>query len=179
MSTWCTVMHLLLCRWTLHYCHFMQGLLSVNFLAKTHCHSVNNFNPQCFVCESVSKEVRFSREWWGTSAGCELPVNTVIDWSSDSDTAPHSHHFSVHLFLSILCQSESLRSAAGEVVNQMCRRADRDTAPVKSLSPTLQNTYTIHYTVYIHNLVVPFSESYNTKLLLYKTVACYTFKWFL
>ena len=30
----------------------------------------------------------------------------------------------------------------------MCRRADRDTAPVKSLSPTLQNIYTMHYSAY-------------------------------
>ena len=62
----------------------------------------------------------------------------------------------------------------------MCRRADRDTAPVKSLSPTLQNTYTKHYnTVCVHNLVVSFSESYNAEFLLYKTVARYTFKLFL
>ena len=43
---------------------------------------------------------------------------------------------------------DNLRNAAGEVDNQMCRRADRDTAPVKSLSPTLQNIYTIQYTVH-------------------------------
>ena len=72
---------------------------------------------------------------------------------------------------------DNLRRAAGEVDNQMCRRADRDTAPVKSLSPTLQNTYTKHYnTVCVHNLVVSFSESYNAEFLLNKTVARYTFK---
>ena len=113
-STWCTVMHLLLCRWTLHYCHFMQALLNINFLVKTHCHSVNNCILQCFVCKSVSKEVRLSREWWGTSAGCELPVNTVIDWSSDSDIVPHSHHFCAHFFLSILRQSDILMSFASK-----------------------------------------------------------------